>query len=272
MANSALTLACLAPGRSSWASARPPRARPSASSRIDLPAPVSPVSTERPGSISRSRRSMRTTSRIDRFSSIAARRRASQHTSEDGVEPGAFLPHRLQVLAGQQIVAVLVPVAAGVVVAEHGRGGLRLVLDADRQVALGQALERLRNVGRGLVELDDAAEAVDGGEVLLALEVEAADLHFLAGEVVAGEVELQRRIARVVGVGEAGDDVVEGIERLLGVLLVAADVDDLLVIADGLEIVGIGDALVAGMEVDEAAERDERIVVLVLQVVGIGRH
>ena len=43
--NSAVTLACAAPGRTRPLSARPPSARPSASSRIDLPAPVSPVST-----------------------------------------------------------------------------------------------------------------------------------------------------------------------------------------------------------------------------------
>src|SRR5262245_43934359 len=203
-ANSALTLACLAPGRSSCRSARPPRARPRASSRIDLPAPVSPVSTERPGSISRSRRSMRTTSRIDRVSSIAAGRPASEHRAE----PGAVLPHRLEVGVGQEVVAVLIPVAAGIVVAEHGGGVLRLVLDAERQVALGEPLQRLRHVGGGLVELDHAAEAVDGRQILLALEVEAADLHLLAGEVVAGEVELEGGVARIVGVGEAGDDVV----------------------------------------------------------------
>src|SRR6516165_2581753 len=72
--NSADTAACCAPARTSPASARLPSASPSASSRIDLPAPVSPVSTQRPGRKARSRRSIRTTSRILRPSSIASRR------------------------------------------------------------------------------------------------------------------------------------------------------------------------------------------------------
>ena len=45
------TTACACPARTSPLSARCPSARPSASSRIDLPAPVSPVSTPRPGRI-----------------------------------------------------------------------------------------------------------------------------------------------------------------------------------------------------------------------------
>ena len=48
-AKHAVTLACSAPARTSPASARAPSARPRLSSRIDLPAPVSPVSTVSPG-------------------------------------------------------------------------------------------------------------------------------------------------------------------------------------------------------------------------------
>ena len=47
-------------------SPRAPSASPSASSRIDLPAPVSPVSTVSPGPNARSSRSMRTMSRMER--------------------------------------------------------------------------------------------------------------------------------------------------------------------------------------------------------------
>ena len=50
-----------------------PSARPSASSRIDLPAPVSPVSTQSPARKARSSRSISTTSRMVRPSSIGAR-------------------------------------------------------------------------------------------------------------------------------------------------------------------------------------------------------
>jgi hypothetical protein len=52
------------------ASPRPPSASAKASSRMDLPAPVSPVSTARPTENSISSRSIRTMSRIDRRASM----------------------------------------------------------------------------------------------------------------------------------------------------------------------------------------------------------
>ena len=59
-----------APWRTSEASPRAPSASERASSRMDFPAPVSPVRTERPGAKSMSSRSIRTISRIDRRASI----------------------------------------------------------------------------------------------------------------------------------------------------------------------------------------------------------
>jgi hypothetical protein len=52
------------------ASPRAPSASAKASSRIDLPAPVSPVSTERPDTKSMSSRSIRTMSRIESRASM----------------------------------------------------------------------------------------------------------------------------------------------------------------------------------------------------------
>ena len=74
---------------------------------------------------------------------------------------------------------------SGEIVPEHGGGRLRLVDDAERHVGLGQAHQRLLDVTGGLVLADDVAEAVDRGGVVAALEVVAADLHLLAGELVA---------------------------------------------------------------------------------------
>ncbi len=71
-AKQAVTLACSAPARTNPASARTPSAKPRLSSRIDLPAPVSPVSTVRCGPNSRSNRSINTTSRIASAVSIRA--------------------------------------------------------------------------------------------------------------------------------------------------------------------------------------------------------
>ena len=64
------TWPCAAPWRTSEASPRAPSASDKASSRMDLPAPVSPVRTERPAEKSMSSRSIRTISRIDRRDSI----------------------------------------------------------------------------------------------------------------------------------------------------------------------------------------------------------
>src|SRR6476469_983531 len=66
----AVTWPCLAPRRTNEASPRPPMARVKASSRIDFPAPVSPVSTQSPGPNSRSSLSIRTMSRIDKADSM----------------------------------------------------------------------------------------------------------------------------------------------------------------------------------------------------------
>src|SRR5580704_1852851 len=68
--HTAVTWPCSTPWRTSPASPRPPRASAKASSNIDLPAPVSPVSTARPRENSMSSRSIRTMSRIDKRASM----------------------------------------------------------------------------------------------------------------------------------------------------------------------------------------------------------
>jgi len=73
LVDSWLTLAAACPERTSPTSDRAPSASPSESSRIDLPAPVSPVSTPRPGSNSSSSRSISTTSLMTSCLSIATR-------------------------------------------------------------------------------------------------------------------------------------------------------------------------------------------------------
>src|SRR5215216_6002574 len=60
------------PVRTRSADARPPRSRPTASTRIDLPAPVSPVSTLKPGSNSTSTASITARFRMRRKRSMCA--------------------------------------------------------------------------------------------------------------------------------------------------------------------------------------------------------
>src|SRR5690606_33413087 len=106
----------------------------------------------------------------------------------DGARDPAFgVRLRRQPAALELRIGVLVPVAVRIVVAEHGRRGLRLRYDAERQVELHEPIERLRRLGRGLVVDDDGLEAVDGGEIGVPLLVPAADRHLLAGEMVARE-------------------------------------------------------------------------------------
>src|SRR5579883_2324825 len=189
---------------------------------------------------------------------------ASEQGSDDPRHPALprlLVRARIGGDAGQQRVAVLVPLAAGIVMTEHGGGAARLVDDAEREIALGQAVQCFRDMGGRLIFVDDAAKAVDSREVLAPLLVPAPDLHLFPGEVVAGEVELQPRIARVAALGAAPDDLDERLERLIGRLLVAADIDDLDIVAERLEVIGIGGVAVAGMELDEAVERDDRLIV-----------
>src|SRR5262245_39645721 len=164
---------------------------------MDLPAPVSPVSAPSPPEVertkSRSSFSISTKSRIESVTSMQG--------SEQAEEPAAPLVRRWRAFAGHQVVAVLVPFAAREVVAQHRGRLLRLLLDAERQVALDQAMQRLRDVRGGLIALDHHAIAVDGADVLLVGLVVAADRHLLAGQMVDGELDLQTRIA---GVGRFG--------------------------------------------------------------------
>src|SRR5579859_2062496 len=123
---------------------------------MDLPAPVSPVSTVKPGRNARSSLSISKTSRIDRPTSIA---------SPDPVEPAGVFLRTDRILALDQGIAVGVPLIARIVEAEDGGHLLGLIGQAERGVALGQALERLRHMGGGLVIVDDAAIAVDRRQI-----------------------------------------------------------------------------------------------------------
>ena len=173
---------------------------------------------------------------------------------------------------GEQPIGILVPLAARVVVAEHGGGRLGFGLDAERIVGLGQAVEGLGRLRRRLVVHDHRLEAIDGGDVGALLEVVAPDFHLLAGQMVAGEHRLGLGVLGVGRSGKAAADLLERAQGLLGGRLVALHVDDLLVVAERDQIIGVGRVLVAGMERDEALGRVDRIVIGIALVLGIGLH
>src|SRR5437764_8907966 len=73
--------------------------------------------------------------------------------------------------AGHQPIGFLIPATARVVVAEHGRILLGLLDEAERQVALDEALQRFRDMRRRLVIVDDALETVYRRQILAAVQV-----------------------------------------------------------------------------------------------------
>src|SRR5665213_710575 len=167
ISNTAVTWPCSTPWRTSVWSPRAPSASAKASSKIDLPAPVSPVSTARCPAKSMSSRSIRTMSRIESRESMAWRIRcdapslktwmagtrpvqflAQPDLLEGPADPGTLVLGRLQAAVFHQRIGVLVPFAVGEIVPEHGGRGLCLLDDAERHIGFGQALAALEEVSR----------------------------------------------------------------------------------------------------------------------------
>src|SRR5215218_6717054 len=160
--NVAVTCPCSTPWRTRPESPRPPSASANASSRMDLPAPVSPVSTARPRENSISSRSIRTMSRIDRRASIRDRFLAETQFFEGFGDIGALILARLETAGLYKIIGVLVPAAVRKVVSKYRGGGLGLADDADRHIGLGETEQRFLDMAGGLIAGHDRLEAVDG--------------------------------------------------------------------------------------------------------------
>ena len=88
--------------------------------------------------------------------------------------------------------------------------------NAQREIAFDQPLERFGRVAGGLIFVDHGAEANRRREPIALALVEAADLHFLAGEMVVDQVELQPRVGGIAAFGIAADQLAERIRRLTG--------------------------------------------------------
>src|SRR5580698_11110512 len=188
--NTAVTCPWSAPWRTRPASPRPPSASAKASSRMDLPAPVSPVKTARPRENSISSRSIRTMSRIERRASMKGLFLPETYLLEGPGNVGPLILARLETTGLYKIIGVLVPAAIRKIVPKHGRGGLRLADDPDRHIGLGEPGQRFLDMTGGLILRDHRLEAVDGSRVVLLLHVVTADIHLAAGELVARAFEL----------------------------------------------------------------------------------
>src|ERR1700730_4992123 len=221
ISNTAVTWPCSTPWRTRLASPRPPSASAKASSRIDLPAPVSPVSTARPRENSISSRSIRTMSRIERRASMGDYFLTETQFSEGPGDIGPLILARLETAGLYKIIGVLVPAAVGKIMPEHGGGGLRLADDTDLHIGLGQPRQRFFDMPGGLVLGHHGLEAVDGGGVVALFQVIAADRHFLAGELIARALKLGLGTVGVFRCRILANHFLERSDRLLGPPLVA---------------------------------------------------
>jgi hypothetical protein len=72
--------------------------------------------------------------------------------------------------------------------------------------------------------------------------------------------------------GIALDHLAQRLQRLKGDALVAADLVDLVVVAQGQKVLRIGRIFLAGVEIEIALRRDARVLVILVGVIGEGRH
>ena len=133
-------------------------------------------------------------------------------------------------------------------------------------------MQRLLDVARRLVVGHHRLEAVDGREILLLAEIVAADLHLLAGELVARDVELGGGLHGIFRVGILLQQLAEGGRRLLGTHLVAADVVDLAIIRFADQVLRVGRVFAAGMHGHVALRRGDGVGVVASLEIGVGRH
>src|SRR6266850_4755505 len=260
--NTAVTCPCSTPWRTRPESPRPPSASANASRRMDLPAPVSPVSTARPRENSISSRSIRTMSRIERRASMRDQFLAETQFLEGPGNIGTLILARLETTGLYKIIGVLVPAAVRKVVSKHGGGGLRLADDTDRHIGLGQPRQRFLDMPRGLILRDHGLEAVDGGGVVALFHVIAADRHFLARELVARALQLGLGAVGVFRRGIFANHFLKRSDRLLGPALVAGSIRNLVVVRGGDQILRIGGVGAAGMQGDVAGRSADAAIVI----------
>src|SRR5215472_17811981 len=172
---------------------------------------------------------------------------SSKETAEVAGKP-TFLWYAGAAGPRDEAIAVLIPLATRVVVTENCGIGLCLGGEAKRQIAFDKALQRLGHMRRRLIIVDDAFEPVHSSQILAALKIVAADLHFLTGQMIASKIEFELGVACVLAVGKTTHYVIERLQGLVRYLLIAADIGDLDIVGNRLQIIGISNVAVTGMQ------------------------
>src|SRR5271169_4154324 len=270
--NTAVTWPCSAPCRTRPASPRPPSASANASRRMDLPAPVSPVSTASPRENSISSRSIRTMSRIERRASMRRLFLAETQFLEGLGNIGALILARLETAGPYKIIGVLVPGAVGKIMSEHGGSRLRLADDSDRHIGFRQPRQRFLDMPRGLVLGDHGLEAVDRGGVVALLHVIAADIHFASSELVARGLQLGLGADGIFRRRIFANHFLKRGDRLLGAALIAGDVRYLVVMRGRDQELRVSRVRASRMQGDVTGRSPDAAVIVVGFVKGIGRH
>jgi hypothetical protein len=176
--------------------------------------------------------------------------------------------------------AAHVVLALGEVPAHHALGVVAQVVHAEQVVGLDHDEQGFfvgRRVGIGL---DRGLRAVDGGDVGFALHVIAGDMHLVRGHGVDQVLHARRGVGCVLAFGILGDQHLEGIEgiaRRLGVALgevlqadVAHQAEVLVEVGEALQVVGVVDVGMVGVQADEAVAGGDRRCHFGLPEIGIG--
>ncbi len=108
--------------------------------------------------------------------------------------------------------------------------------------------------------------------MVIAAQIVAANLHFLARQMVKGEVEFQDRRAGIFAVGVAFDHGAQGLQRLEGQPLIATHFIDLVIIAQRQEILRIGGIIFGGIEINEPLRGGAAVGVVLIFVIGESLH
>ena len=123
--------------------------------------------------------------------------------------------------------------------AKDGCGALCLTLKTQCQIAFGQACKCFGNVGCGLIFVDNRFEPVDRSQIFLTVLIIAPDAHFLAGKMIDRKVLFQFGVAGIFAVGETADNIIKRLHGVLGHLLITADIGNLFIVGQCLEVIGI---------------------------------
>src|SRR5205809_606665 len=170
-------------------------------------------------------------------------------------DPVALVLSRLQSPGLHERVGVFVPTAIREIVAQHGGRCLCLLDDAQRHVGLRKPQQGLLDVACALIPRHHLFEAVDRAGVVAAIQQLTPDIHLLAGQLVAGDLDLALGGDRVFGIGIFANDLFESLHRLLGALLVTRDFWHLIEIGRADEELRIGGVRASRMQRDVSARR-----------------